>query len=511
MPPKTKSNVKARPSPHPESTLEAAPLSDLVQIMKEVRLEPPTGAEFLSEDARRKVFADSIRTAYATSQRLPFLFPGTPLSRKSPAVSLTYLPEWHEWSSRHKLMNGDDVTDLFLGGAEAMVKEMGDKSLKVYFDKAFGLGERIAISSGRIEDSDWTTLRRTLRDMAGQIDQGFTVINIDGGSPACPILCIKVHSVHSALPVRSKANKSTEEKEDPVPILAVDFMLESLYRLQQDPIRRKLVDDFSLSNGKLIAYRELTLAPPVQQHLYRLLLHNHALLSKKYISERTSSWSPEQKALVSVSFITPIEALTFKAVAQIRTSPVDAASEKVCAAEGYCSEAHATSSWPNHKPFCLRSANPDLFLSRAKEAGCVLVPVVSAPFFVNGNSMGGPGGMHFANIGMQGQGGGMKTKMQDAGLPPKNEHGHAKFLVKVQKGGRVMIYDEKRTFQTSFGASMTDPMKWSKEDAEAYEKLSVEVEACERWDGLKAFFYCERVGDQLQIDVTNLPPQDHKW
>ncbi|KAK4703264.1 hypothetical protein P7C70_g2957, partial [Phenoliferia sp. Uapishka_3] len=275
MPTKKKSNPTRRPSPQPESALEAAPLSDLNQIMKELLLEPPTGTEFLSDEARTKVFVDAIGQAYATAQQLPFLFPSKPLSRKSPALSLSNLPEWHEWSKRHKLMNGDQIEAE--EDAEKMITEMGKKSVQFHFNEAFGLD---------------------------------------------------------------------------------------------------------------------------------------------------------------------------------------------------CSEEHATSSWPVRKKFCLRSAYPDLFLSRAKAAGCVLVPLVSAPYFVDGKNM---EGMNFFNIGFQGQGAGTKSKMQDSGKPAKNEHGQEKFLVKVQKGGRVLIYDEERTFQTSFGAQMIDPKKWSRADAEAYEKPSVEV------------------------------------
>lgn len=166
------------------------------------------------------------------------------------------------------------------------------------------------------------------------------------------------------------------------------------------------------------------------------------------------------------------------------------------------------SAWPSHKTACLRSTHPDLFLARAKAADSVLVPATNLPFFLDGKCV--DTGLVHHHMSFQGGpdsafGAGAEAR------PPKNEHGGAKFLVKVQKGGRFMIYDEKRTFTTQFGPSLTDPSEWNAEFEEAYQRLLAEIEACDRWAGLKAFFYCQRAGDQLQIDVSNLPSQEHKW
>ncbi|KAL8280790.1 hypothetical protein RQP46_006794 [Phenoliferia psychrophenolica] len=489
--------------------------------MREMRLVPTTGSEFFSQDHRDKSFVDSIGTAFSSAQHLPYLFPSVPLSRKSPAVSLAHLPEW---PARRKPIRGGVLGTPSLDEIDAIVKELGDNSLKKRFEKGWSLGEHIALSAGRVEEGDWRTLRMCLREVAGAMDNGCVLFHFESSSLAVPILLLQVHTVHSAIPTRSKKNADITE-DGPTPIIALNFMLAPVPRIPMQGKVRRLADSFGeTTDGRPYAVMPVSCPPGSLRDLQRLLLHNHSLLSDEYIEARKADWTPERKASTSVSFLAPIHGITFKTVARIRTSADDAAAEKICAADGcekletplrcsrcrgprYCSTEHATSSWLSHKTFCLRSSHPDLFLERARAAGCVLVPLLTTPYFVDGKSVDANFG---AMISFQGGGDSKHDTSGDKGLA-KNEHGSARFLVKVQKGGRVLIYDEKRTFKIHFGASMIDPKLWNADHEEAFRRLHNEIVACQRWDGLKAFFYATRVGDQLQIDVENLPSQEHNW
>ncbi|KAF9065037.1 hypothetical protein BDP27DRAFT_1298548 [Rhodocollybia butyracea] len=251
-----------------------------------------------------------------------------------------------------------------------------------------------------------------------------------------------------------------------------------------------------ISTSRAKGMLQIVASPEEQKLLLSILNMNARRISSDYSPKRMRSEAP-----FTLSFLLPIAPLSQQDIGKLTNhsgcvvcGKKTASKCSRCLSAEYCGTDCQYSHWKEHKTMC----------NSLKGAEWVTVTFSTVPTDIRiANAMGQKMYLSYVNRRTSDMSNTQTIEFDPDNPipPPPNIHGDNPFLVKIHKGGSMMIYDRTRSMEVYLCSDV---------DQEGYGKAMAQMST--GFSGLKIYRWAKRTGETtLSVCLNKAPPKDPLW